>query len=130
MFAVVSGSFVRKSGDNMSGNLTFDAGKTVVGQGKIKTGTYTGNGADNRTINLGVDLASKSNVFVSVKAVAANTGMHRIEHSQGDLSMRWENAGDFGDVIQSFAATGFVVGTHNTANGNTIVYRYIARWED
>ena len=54
----------------------------------IRTGTYTGNGVDNRNINIGVNLASKSNVYVIIKAASNSlNAVHRIEYGQGDLTM-------------------------------------------
>lgn len=96
----------------------------------IKTGTYTGNDVDDRNIDIGVDLASKNNVYVIIKTAAATEPVHRIEYAQGDLSMFFTGNNDIADCIQAFTATGFQVGTSNNVNADTIVYRYIAFWEE
>lgn len=95
------------------------------------TGTYTGVGGDNRDIDIGVNLAAKSNAYVIVKTNVAGAGRaahHRVEHGQGDLSMTYEAGVDVADYIQSFTATGFQVGT--LMNENTLLYRYIAFWTE
>ncbi len=98
---------------------------------KIKTGTYIGNGADNRNINIGVDLASKSNVYVIVKcSTEAGTGYHRIEYGQGDKSMVFSKGLDENDKIQAFTATGFQIGSSSAINLHDMTYRYIAFWEE
>jgi len=99
---------------------------------KIKTGTYTGNAADNRDIDIGVNLAAKNNAYVIVKGntLGSSCPSHRIEYAQGDLAMCYEAIADVADRIQGFTATGFQVGSSNEVNGDTIVYRYIAIWEE
>ena len=98
----------------------------------IKTGTYTGNNADDRDIDIGVNLAAKNNAYVIVKANADgnSAAIHRIEYAQGDFAMSYEAVTDVTNRIQGFTATGFQVGDSNETNGNTIVYRYIAFWEE
>ena len=96
----------------------------------IRTGIYTGNGIDDRDIDIGVDLASKNNAYVIVKGVIVDWPAHRIEYAQGDLSMFYNNIVDFADFIQAFVATGFQVGMDSSVNADTVVYRYIAFWEE
>lgn len=96
----------------------------------IKTGTYVGNGIDNRDIDIGVNLAAKSNVWVIVKQNGGSAAKHHFEYGQGDLSMDFGAGTDLADVIQTFTATGFQVGVSSYVNTNTILYRYIAFWEE
>ena len=96
----------------------------------IKTGTYTGDGNDNRNIDIGIDLAAKNNVFLLIKANAAQYAYGRIEYGQGDLTMCLFNVADYVDCIQAFTATGFQLGTSGGVNGNAVSYRYIAFWEE
>jgi len=96
----------------------------------VKTGIYTGNGIDDRDIDIGVDLASKENAYVIVKGAFADWPMHRIEYAQGDLAMVYNNMVDLVNMIQAFVAVGFQVGTDNTVNTDTVVYRYIVFWEE
>jgi len=133
-----SDGFVKFAGGQMTDNLAVDAGKLVDGRdisamvrAKILTGTYTGDGTDDRNINIGVDLTAKSNVFVFVKVNAAGTGREgyaRIEYGQGDLSMLLGTGADIADRIQAFNATGFQVG--GTQNENGLVYRYVVIYEE
>ena len=94
------------------------------------TGTYTGNGVDDRTIDIGVDLAAKSNVTVIVKGVDNIPGVFRIEYAQGDLCAYFHQSIDNADMIQSFVATGFQIGTRNEVNLDTYLYRYIVFWKE
>lgn len=96
----------------------------------IKTGTYTGNGVDNRDIDIGVDLAAKSNAYVIVKGNSGAAAKHRIEYGQGDLTMDLSSGTDIPDAIQAFTATGFQVGAGSYANENGILIRYIAFWTE
>lgn len=97
---------------------------------RIRTGTYTGNGADDRNINIGIDLASKSNRYLIIKQLGSQVAMHRIDYAQGDLTMDFGGSGDIANVLQAFTATGFQVGSHNVANQSPSFYRYIVFWEE
>ena len=100
---------------------------------KIKTGIYTGNGADNRDINIGVDLASKDNPFVIIATADVGKISHpagRTEYAQGDLSFLFGDAVPTANYIQTFTNTGFQVGNDGIVNQDTIVYQYIAFWEE
>lgn len=96
----------------------------------IITGTYTGDGGDDRSINIGVDLATKSNVYVIVKAETAFYAVHRTEYAQGANSMCYNNTADISIGIYAFNATGFTVSYSNYSNGSGIIYRYIVFWTD
>jgi len=100
----------------------------AAGFAKIKTGTYTGNGVDDRDINIGVDLASKSNAYLIIKHRGTSNPRHRTEYSQGDLAMSFGPANDSVNMIQAFTSTGFQVGDHIDTNGQDETYRYIAIW--
>jgi hypothetical protein len=122
----------------MTGDLAMADGKTVDGidvgeihQAKVKTGTYTGDGTDNRNIDIGVDLALKSNVYVIIKSLTSvAAAIHRIEYDQGDLTMGFLAWNDISDAIQAFTPTGFQVGTQTDVNHDAYTYRYIAFWEE
>ena len=135
---LITGDGVIEAGGCLfSDDLGMGAGKTVDGvdvseihQAKIKTGTYVGNGVDNRNIDIGVDLASKSNAYVIIKKANTNAACHRIEYAQGDLTMTYDASADAANLIQAFTATGFQVGTAATVNEDTFTYRYIAIWSE
>jgi len=96
----------------------------------IRTGTYTGDGNDDRNIDIGIDLAAKNNVFVLTKANANQYPYGRIEYGQGDLTMVFFNTADNPNNIQAFTATGFQIGSDVSVNNNAILYRYIVWWEE
>ncbi len=98
---------------------------------KTITGIYVGNSADNRNIDIGVDLAAKSNPTVIVKVIGgAQLAIFREEHGQGDSSYQFTTAGAVSDRIQQFNSTGFQVGTHTAVNLTAISYLYIVFWTE
>ena len=105
-------------------------GPAGTGNASMKTGTYTGDGSDNRSIDIGIDLTSKTYAFVLIKGNIAQAPVSRIEYGQGDLSMYMQASVDSANIIQSFTETGFQLGSASTVNTNAILYRYIAFWVD
>lgn len=97
---------------------------------EMLTGTYTGNGADDRIIGIGVNLAAKSNVIVIVKATSNDQATFRIEYAQGDLSGHFTADVHGADRIQAFTAGGFEIGTRQEVNTNEQLYNYIAFWTE
>ena len=94
------------------------------------TGTYTGDGLDDRDIDVGVDLAARSNVTVIVKAADNTQATFRIEYGQGDLGGHFTADLDGADRIQDFIANGFQIGTRQEVNSNGVVYKYIVFWRE
>jgi len=126
--------FVKKTGDTMSGNLGMAATKTVDGVDiseiaatllNMLTGTYTGDNSDDRTIDIGVNLAGMSHVYIIIKSSDAEVPYHRIEHGQGDASMSFIASADIANAIQQFVATGFEIGQLAGVNANGITFRYM-----
>jgi hypothetical protein len=106
-------------------------GTIIVRRAMIKTGTYSGNGVDDRNINIGINLTSKNNPYVLVKAVdSIRNAIQRPEYAQGDLSFAYIAAAGAADNIQSFTATGFQIGTDVDVNEDTKTYFYVAFWEE
>jgi len=101
-----------------------------IGNCSFKTGVYTGNGIDDREINIGVNLAAKTNVYIIIKSLSATLCLHRIEYGQGDLTMRYDVSVDFANAIQSFSDNGFIIGNYTGVNTNNYTYRYIVFWKD
>ena len=139
---------VAKSGDTMSGPLNMGANTIngvangVAGQdavtlaqvqnliaaihpASILTGTYTGDGTTPRNINIGVNLAAMTNVYVIIKGAGTNSPVHRTEYGQGDLTMLFSNVADAAGLIKAFTSTGFQIGSVSQVNTNGTVYRYI-----
>ena len=96
----------------------------------IKTGTYTGNGVDNRNIDIGIKLSAKQNVFVLIKGTIGYCAFSRIEYGQGDSSMCFTDNPDYPNVIKALTATGFQVGTQVYVNSSGYVYRYIVIYQE
>lgn len=86
----------------------------------MKVGVYNGNGADNRTIAVGFQ---PTHVWVLGRSHA-----YRSTDFSGDSSITFRNeaAGAGADMIQSFSATGFEVGTDNNVNNASLNYGYVA----
>ena len=123
---------------NIQGNVLMAAGKTVDGRdiselvrARCKAGIYSGNGVDDRQIDIGVDLTAKTNVKVFVQATTRGwEPILRIETAQGDLSKRTTAAAEQANEIQALTATGFELGSGNYSNENTYGYRYYVTWEE
>jgi len=94
----------------------------------LKTGEYVGNGNDSREINIGVNLASMSEVYIIVKSTLDRKAVHRYEYGQGDHAMWYDATADPYNEIQSLTANGFKVGTSGTVNSNDEGYHWIAWW--
>lgn len=96
--------------------IAFDAGS------KVKTGTYTGNGADSRNITgLGITPA-----FAWIKRLDTTQSPWRTNIVAGDRSLFWGATGPGANSIQSLLADGFQVGTDAGVNHNGQTYYYIA----
>jgi len=103
----------------------------VGGNCSMLTGVYTGNGVDDREIDIGVDLASKTHVYIIIKSNAGNqVGMHRMEYGQGDLTMQFYTNNDTSNCIQGVTANGFEIGSNARINTNGSLHRYIVFWVD
>jgi len=96
----------------------------------MKVGTYQGDGTDNRNIDIGVDLASKTIAFVILKVDTNIGGVHKSNYVVADTSMYFIAESDVPNLIQSFSATGFVVGSNDAVNKDGYSCRYEAFWVD
>ena len=113
-------------------NITMQPGRTVDGvdisERGYKTGTYVGDGNDLRSIDIGIDLASMTNVYIVVKTEYTGEAVHRIEYAQGDATMHFTGKGDIPNLIQGLTATGFELGSDDIVNKDGETYRYIVFW--
>jgi hypothetical protein len=104
-----------------SGN-SFQAASIFPGAIKMATGTYTGDGNDNRAITVGFQPD-----FVIVKETGNGEGAARSSTMAGDASKPMGSATALqADLIQSFTATGFVIGTDSDVNRNNRDYHWVA----
>ena len=148
----VSTAPVHIDGDTMSGGLTTQAlsastgsfsdnvtvatGKLVDGRdisamvrAKILIGTYTGNDADNRDIDIGVDLTAKSNVWIVVKSAGAYKAVqHKL--NDADNSYFFDATATAVDRIQGLTTTGFQIGSYSDVNASGQTYIYIVTYEE
>lgn len=97
---------------------------------RIKTGTYTGDGVDDRNIDIGVDLSSKNNVCPILQAAVTHYAAYKIELGQGDISQMFSIAGEMANRIQGVTSTGFQLGDDVNVNSNGVVYRYLVFWSE
>ena len=104
-----------------SGN-SFQAAAIFPGAIKMATGSYTGDGTDDRVIAVGFQPD-----FVVVKDDGNREAAARTSSMVGDLAKPMGTPTALqADVIQSLTANGFVIGTNNRANQATRTYHWVA----
>jgi hypothetical protein len=104
-----------------SGN-SFQAASIFPGAIKMATGSYTGDGFDNRAISVGFQPD-----FVVVKDTGNREGAARSSSMSGDLSKPMGTLTALqADNIQSFGATDFTIGTSTRVNQSTRTYDWAA----
>ena len=89
----------------------------------IETGSYTGNGVDDRDITVGFD-----SDLVFVKGDTAQYAVLRTDTMAGDLSGPFHSVALAANQIQELKATAFEVGTDAQVNSNGLTY-YWAAWK-
>ena len=94
------------------------------GAGDIFTGSYTGDGVDDRNI-IGIGFQP---VLIWVKGNVAGSGRWRSSSHVGDSSSRFSSVGDDVNFIQNFQADGFQIGTDFSVNSGagSPTYYYVA----
>lgn len=98
---------------------------------QMKTGTYTGNGVDNRNIDIGVDLSSATYKWLVVDANnAARYAMNKFGHQTTDISNFFTDGNSIVNGMQAWTATGFEVGTSPWVNTIGFTYNYAVFWVD
>lgn len=100
-----------------------DMPRTVIPSGfNLVSGTYIGNGADNRQIDCGFRPE-----LVIVKGNTTQYGVFRTtEMPDNEAGYLYNTAANLADSIQTFNSKGFVVGTDGTVNNAGVVYHWIA----
>lgn len=101
----------------------YAAWKGIAGQ--MTSGSYTGDGSDNRSI-AGLGFAPE---YVVVKADSTATGAHRPQSLTGDSTLNFNSSANFANGIQALEADGFQVGTNTKVNQNGVTYWWAA-WGD
>ncbi len=94
---------------------------------QVRSGSYVGDGSDNRSIYVGFQ---PDIVIVDIDEVATalpDEAVIRTSTIGGDATKDMDNPTAHNtDKIQSFEPTGFTVGTHATVNGAGLTYRWVA----
>ncbi|MBU4348500.1 hypothetical protein KJ671_03325 [Patescibacteria group bacterium] len=116
--------------NSTSGGFAFPDGsvQTTASSMQMKTGTYTGNGIDNRNIDIGVDLLNAEYKWLVIKGLTGY-GMHKFGHQTTDISNYFTDGTSIANGIQAWTTTGFQVGT-TYINTNTVVYNYVVFWQN
>ncbi len=95
---------------------------------KLITGSYTGNGIDNREINIGVNLAATYNIWMIIKSEGAYRAVHA--SSSAINTQLFDATGNQMNMMQNFTANGFEIGTADEVNKDTIEYTYNVFYQD
>lgn len=82
----------------------------------MKTGAYLGDGNDNRNIDIGLDLASMSYVYLVIRASLGRPAAIRYTAWVGDVSFNCMDMPFLPNLIQAFTSTGFEVGSDTHVN--------------
>jgi peptidase C25-like protein len=106
---------------NGNGIVYYWVAMTAVA-GELKVGTYSGNGADSRSIT-GVGFQPD---WVAVFGESTSTGIHHPSSLAGDNSLSFRDVATASDRIQALQADGFQIGTNGQVNTNGVAYHYIA----
>lgn len=92
-------------------------GGTLSVGAQFITTTYVGTGANGREVNIGVDLANAANAAVVVKNTsAARAAAFRTSNDATANSHKFTAVASANDLIQSFTANGFTLGTNRDVN--------------
>ena len=89
---------------------------------QVSTGSYVGNGLDNRSIT-GIGFQP---LMAWVKRNASQVGVWRPLSAAGDRTLYWDATASTTDRIQALQADGFQVGTDTQVNANNQTYYYLA----
>lgn len=123
-------SIIRLIGKVLSESFTNTDTPTVSGGGgssvfKIKTGTYTGNGSDNRAIT-GIGF-QPTLVWIKPKDTTANNGAMSWDALGSDKSFDPTGSSTpSANMIQSFDVDGFTIGTEANVNTSGVDYVWVA----
>jgi hypothetical protein len=111
------------SGGPLSDTDTVAISVAAAGNYQCISGSYTGDGTDNRNI---AGLGFQAD-FIMIKARTAQTGVMRTSAMSGDASKDMTGATALqANLIQSLSSDGFQIGTDASVNSSGVVYDYIA----
>jgi hypothetical protein len=93
--------------------------------GRVDTGSYNGNGLDNRDIG-GIGFQPHYVIVRADDTVTARPGVHRPAALGGDSTLRFDANANLANAIQALQADGFQVGTDTGVNVNNVAYHHLA----
>ncbi len=96
----------------------------VAGATDFAVGTYTGDGADNRSIVVGFQPT-----VVILQREGASTAKWRVAENANDDCLEFDGSVNIANCIQDFEANGFQVGDDASVNANGDEYHWVA-WKD
>jgi hypothetical protein len=103
-------------------SITVNAMAEASDVARMATGTFTGNGVDNRAVT-GLGFAPD---LVIVKSSGGHVAVFRTSAMSGDVSKPVDAAALTANLIQSLDSGGFTVGNDNRVNQNGTTYEWIA----
>jgi len=109
--------------NSSSGTYWYIAFKEVTG--KLKVGSYEGNGSDDRSIT-GIGFKPDFVFLKGANNTTAQYGVLRSNQSYGDESQIFSNFSNTTNEVQSLEADGFQVGSSARVNENGKIYFYAA----
>jgi len=89
------------------------------------TGSYTGNGDDDRNINVGIDCTSATYKYMVIKKEGLTVAIHKFGHETGDLTDLYTASNQQANLVKAWTSTGFQVGSSNYSNQNGVIYNYV-----
>jgi len=102
---------------------------TILNRCEMITGSYTGDGIDDRDIDVGVDLSTKTFIHIMIKGDVGGASAEYVTGVAIGSSIR-----SYGDVIvnaiQDINSTGFEIGTVGEVNTNTETYYYVVYYQE
>lgn len=91
--------------------------------GRLQTGTYIGDGSDNRDID---DVGFQPDYVWIKRSSAESKAVHRTSSVSGDSTLRFAGLANGEDEIQALQPDGFQVGTETAVNFDGDTYNYVA----
>lgn len=121
-FQVSSDAWVNQPGDpNNPSTYHYVAFREVPG--RLKTGTYVGDGSNNREI---IDVDFQPDYVWIKRSADESKALHRPSSLTGDQTLRFERGANAEDQIQALQADGFKVGSEPSVNFDGDTYNYVA----
>lgn len=86
-----NGAFVKKTGDNMTGNLDMLDLANISTGGTITSNYFVGYGLDNVTGNISIDWAFTRVLISDFNTISVDWGQHTLNTIEGSFAVDWEH---------------------------------------